>query len=128
MSNTILTKNELLKLFKENIINFLDALIEQFNKESDFITLRVLFDGQIPIEEALNVFSQRIIPFLDMIKNKDENFFLNCDQLFEGISQSKVSHFKNIWKSPILTLEDREQLWRWFKLFGNLAKQYQRYM
>jgi hypothetical protein len=69
MSNTILTKNELLKLFKENIINFLDALIEQFNKESDFITLRVLFDGQIPIEEALNVFSQRIIPFLDMIKN-----------------------------------------------------------
>ncbi len=127
MSSTILSKSEILKLFKENILNFLDALIEKFNKESDFIMLRILFE-QIDMQDAMKIFAPRIIPYIDMIKNKDENFFLNCDGLFEGISQSKVSHFKNIWLSPDLSEDDKDQLWRWFRFFGNLANQYKPYL
>jgi hypothetical protein len=125
--STILSRTEILKLFKENILNFLDALIEKFNKESDFIMLRILFE-QVDMKDTMKIFATRILPYVDMIKNKDEKFFLNCDSLFEGISTNKISHFKNIWTSPDLTEDDKDQLWRWFRFFGNLAFQYKPYL
>ena len=125
-SNKILTKFDILKLFKENMVNFFDALIDRFNKESDFVLLRIYLDCEIPIEDSMNVFTNRILPYLDMIKNKDENFFLQCDELFEGISQNKVTYFKDFWLSGELTEDDKEQMWRWFRYFVNLANQYKK--
>ncbi len=57
-----LSKIEILKIFKEKIIQFFDALIELLPKEGDLIMLRVMFDSQIPIENAIKMFGSRIIP------------------------------------------------------------------
>lgn len=120
----ISTKIELLAVFKENLIKFLDAIIEQFPKEGDFILLRIILSEQVPINDAMKIFTQRILPYVDMIKNRDERFFLESTDLFEGIAKDKVAYFRNIWTSSTLTSEDREQLWKWFRLFANLALKY----
>lgn len=120
----IKTKIELLSIFKDNLIKFLDALIEQFPKEGDFIYLRLILSDQIPINDAMKIFTQRILPHVDLIKNKDERFFTESTDLFEGLAKDKVNYFKNIWFSNVLTDEDKEQLWKWFRLFGNLAVKY----
>lgn len=120
----ISTKIELLAVFKENLIKFLDAIIEQFPKEGDFILLRIILSEQVPINDAMKIFTQRILPYVDMIKNRDERFFLESTDLFEGIAKDKVSYFRNIWTSKTLNEEDRDQLWKWFRLFGNLALRY----
>ena len=98
-------KIEVLKLFKSNLINFLDALIEQFPQETDFIIVRIL-------------------PHKQMVIDKDEQFFLSCNDIFEGLGKDKVSYFKTIWTSPQVTIEDKEQIWRWFRLFVNLTEKY----
>ena len=49
---------------------------------------------------------------------------IESSNLFDGLSNSKVSHFKNIWLSSSLTDDDREQLWKWFKLFANIVVKY----
>lgn len=120
----ISTKIELLAVFKENLVKFLDAIIEQFPKEGDFILLRIILSEQVPINDAMKIFTQRILPYVDMIKNRDERFFLDSTDLFEGIAKDKVAYFRNIWTSKTLNEEDRDQLWKWFRLFGNLALRY----
>jgi hypothetical protein len=68
-----------------------------------------------------------------MIISRNEIFFLEeCGKILKNsagvnIENSKIDHFKKIWTSPILTDEDREQIWRWFKLFLKLSKEYQKY-
>jgi hypothetical protein len=48
-----LNKLELLKLFKDKTVEFLDALIEKLPKERDLYMVRVLFETQIPVEKAM---------------------------------------------------------------------------
>ena len=116
---------DILKHFKTNVIKFCDALIELLPKEGDMIILRVMFESQIPIETALVVFSERILPHAEMLKNKDDRFFLECSDVFTGLRKDKVSYFKDLWLSGTLTLEDKTQMWKWFNLFLHLAKQYE---
>jgi hypothetical protein len=117
---------ELLAAFKENIIKFLDALLDLLPKEGDIIILRVMFDSQIPIEQAMRIFSARIIPYAEMVKNKDERFFIECTDLFNGIRKDKVSYFKDLWQSGNLTNADKESLWKWFRLFLYYAIQFEK--
>ena len=116
---------DVLKLFKTNIIHFFDALIELLPTEGDMIIMRVMFESQIPIEAALVTFSERILPHADMLKNKDERFFIECTDVFSGLQKEKVSYFKDLWLSGTLTPADKEQMWKWFNLFLHLAKQYE---
>ena len=124
--STQITTIDVLRLFKDNVIKFLMALIEILPKEGDIILLRVMFETQIPVETAMQIFSSRILPFADMVRNKDERFFLECTDLFAGLQREKVSYFKDLWLSEELTAEDKEQLWKWFRLFLNLAIQYEK--
>ena len=89
------------------------------------IIMRVMFESQIPIEAALVTFSERILPHADMLKNKDERFFIECTDVFSGLQKEKVSYFKDLWLSGTLTPADKEQMWKWFNLFLHLAKQYE---
>ena len=118
-----MNKNELLQLFKDNLVKFMTALSERYN-EPDFHVLRVFFSVEIPIEEAMIVFSERILPHSKMVEEKDGKFFLECGDLFEGIQRDKVHYFKNLWLSSDLTEDDRETLWKWFRLFLKLAQKY----
>jgi hypothetical protein len=118
---------ELLQAFQDNIIKFFDALIELLPKEGDLIMLRVMFNSQIPIDNAMKIFASRIIPYADMVKSRDERFFIDCTDLFSGIRRDKVSYFKDLWLSGTLSDADKESLWKWFRLFLWYALQYEKY-
>ncbi len=122
-----MSKTEILIMFRKNLLDFLSNLIEQFPKEGDFVLLKILLSDQIPIEEAMKIFSERILPYVDMIKSKDERFFLESTDLFEGVANDKVNYFRNIWLSPSLNQDDKDNLWKWFRLFANLAVKYSQF-
>jgi hypothetical protein len=119
-----MSKFEILQLFHKNLLEFLDILIIKLPSETDLINLRVLFNNTIPIEKAMEIFSKRILPCEDMVLNQDEAFFLEGTDLFEGVKSDKVNYFKNLWSSPSFNKDDKESLWKWFKLFLKLAKLY----
>jgi|LakMenEpi03Aug12_release.lakeMendotaPanAssembly.Ray.scaffolds.fasta_scaffold455691_2 hypothetical protein len=127
-----LSKIEILRLFREKIIDFFDALIEQFPNEGDFIMLRILVEDA-PVEATIKNFHKVVVPHSEMITSKNEKFFLEkCPEILKNIPGSsietnKIEHFKRVWLSPILTDEDKEQMWKWFNLFLNLSQQYQKY-
>jgi len=119
-----MTLVELLKAFKNHLIAFVEDVMRLLPNEADLYQLRITFAYHLPMETALKILASRILPYTDLVKSKDEKFFIECTDIFSGIQQDKVSYFKDLWMSGTLTDEDKEQLWKWFKLFLYYAIQY----
>jgi hypothetical protein len=119
---------DLLRIFKDNLVKFLDALVTQLPTETDLVIIRIMLGETLPIEQVMEIFSTRILPYTDYIARKDAKFFLECTDLFEGLKADKVTYFKTLWLSNSFNNDDREQLWKWFALFSKLAVMYQPYL
>ena len=120
---------EILKQFKHVLISFLDELIGQFPSEGDLVIFRIFLKDRVPIDEILTYFVLRILPFKEMVKERDEDFFLNKCELFESFGgnddKNKVNRFKKLWRSPSLDDDDKRVVWEWFDSFIFLSKKYQ---
>lgn len=118
---------ELLIQLKTQMVNFLDELIESFPREPDFVIFRIFVKDQIPIADIMNYIAVKLVPLQDMIKARDESFFLNNNVLFEKFDEkksSRVNHFRRLWMSPNVDKEDKTIIWQWFDSFIYLAKKY----
>lgn len=115
---------QILKIFKDQFITFLDELIAQFPREPDLVIVRIFMKDQVPIADIMCHIVQQILPHEARIKRKDESFFLENKQLFQELSPESVIHFKKLWVSDSLDSEDREAIWQWFISFCTLAKKY----
>lgn len=130
---------QILSIYKTNMLKFLDSLIELFPEESELIVIRILFDnGSVPIDDAMRKFSSRIVAIpsegevqqqaskkaAQMIRQKDDQFFLTDGMIFSGIGSDKVIRWKKLWQSKQLDASDREAIWAWMTLFLGLAEMY----
>ena len=126
-----MNKDELVRLFKHKLLTFLDILIEQFPKERDFPLLKLgIKTRMVSVKDTLKEFTAGILPHKEMVLNKDEEFFLTkCGSLLSGteVTTDELDHFKKIWTSDSLTEDDKENLWKWFKLFLDIDIKYYKF-
>jgi|UniRef100_A0A6C0KQ46 hypothetical protein len=120
------SKLQILSDFKTSLVGFLDELIQQFPEEGDLIVLRIFLADQVPTEEIMKTFCEKCLPLKDVIKRRDQSFFLSNNVLFEKIDQNKVNHFKKLWTSPKLDDDDRCVIWAWYDNFVALSEKYQK--
>lgn len=117
-------KIELFKTFKNEVIEFLESLIALFPNNNEMIRMRIMFHDQVPIEDMIISLMNTILPYKDMIINRDENFFLKNNDIFPQTDKSKVIQFRELWNSDQLDDDDKEQLWNWFSLFLKRIENY----
>jgi hypothetical protein len=114
--------------FKKQLLIFFDELIEQFTQEGDLVVLRLFIDNQIPIKELIDTFIQNLNKndqqIRKLIKNRNDNFFLNNHNMFPIIKKQKFNHFKKLWLSDILHKEDKKVIWQWLETFVFLSDRY----
>jgi hypothetical protein len=118
---------DILTQLKSQLVAFLDELIESFPNETDFVVFRIFVKDRLPITEIMNYIISNLCPLQDLVKKRDENFFLNHNVLFEKFNEhetSKISYFKRMWTSGVLDKEDKETFWRWFETFIYLGQKY----
>lgn len=119
---------EILIQLKTQLVSFIDELIETFPSEPDFVIFRIFINDQIPIVDIMEYIVTRLCPLQDMVKNKDESFFLNYNILFDKFdnkkNNEKVNHFKRLWLSKNIDKEDKDVLWQWFASFIMLGNKY----
>ena len=124
-----MSAEDILQEFKNQLVNFFDELINQFPSEGDLVVIRLFLSNQIPIRDVMNHFNYQLNKenklFKTMIKNRDEQFFLE-NNLFDlkGSNRDKMSHFKRLWRSGVLDDEDKEVMWRWVDSFVYLSDKY----
>lgn len=116
----------LMKKFRDQLVTFLDEIIEQFPTESDFVLIRMFIKDQIPVHDILGRFIRDILPLKERVEKRDETFFLNNTLLYTGgnISSDKINHFQKLWKSDKLDVEDRETIWNWMECFIKISDCY----
>ena len=121
-----MSETQLLRCLQKDLQNFFDDLIESFPTEGDLVIARHLVGNQLPMSDVMDYILKVLLPLKEKVDNRDNNFFLENNILFEALDNRKVNHFKNIWKSENLTDEDRECIWKWFDRFLMLAERYQK--
>jgi hypothetical protein len=118
---------EILKEFKDNLINFFDELIEQFPNEGDLVMIRIFLNDRIEIQYVLQVFIHKINSddqsLRKMVKERNETFFLEHN-IFDSFGKNKINHFKKIWRSGVLDDEDKLIIWRWVDSFIHSGDKY----
>ena len=115
---------EYLKQLKEQMIIFLDELIEFLPEEPELVIIRIFVKDKIPIVHIMNYITEKLIPLKQYVINKDDSFFINNNILFEKVDPKKVNHFKNLLTSGKLTVDDKETIWKWFRTFIYIAEKY----
>ena len=120
---------QLLQTFKNQIINFLDELIQQFPNQAEFVIIRVFVKDQIPLADVLGRFIKECLDFHDQIKRKDEKFFLESDIIVNALGGNQMGldvmdKLRELWRSDSLDQEDRDMVWRWLDLFFSIAQKY----
>jgi len=124
-----MTELKLLQTFKNQIINFLDELIQQFPSEAEFVIIRIFVKDQIPLGDVLGRFIKECLPHHDQIIRKDQAFFLESDIIVNALGGSKMGadvmeKLKSLWLSNRLDEDDREMIWKWLALFFKIASNY----
>ena len=113
--------------FKNSLISFFDELIEQFPEEGDLVMIRIFLKDQIPIEDVINIFNHNINKneqkLKKSIKDRDEGSFLE-NNIFDSLNQTKINHFKKLWRSGRLDKEDKDVIWKWIDSFIYLGDKY----
>lgn len=119
-------KLKILNDFRTQLIDFLDEIIEHFPTESEFVIIRMFVKDQIPATDILGRFIRDLLPFQEYVLERNENFFIQNTLLYTGgkISNNKINHFKNLWKSDKLDEMDRNVIWDWMNVFMKLADSY----
>ena len=112
--------------FRNQLVTFLDELIEQFPQEGDFVIIRIFIKDQIPVADVIGRFIRDLLPLREQVKAKNQDFFLQNSILYTGASlaNDKINHFKNLWLSTQLDDKDREIIWKWMDLFIAIAYKY----
>lgn len=116
----------LLNEFRDQLVNFLDEIIEQFPRECDFVLIRMFIKDQLPVADILGRFIRDILPLQEHVAKRNDDFFLNNSILYTGgnINLEKVDHFKEIWTSDTLDEEDRTVIWKWMDCLFCIAEKY----
>jgi hypothetical protein len=121
-----LTPIDILQRLKRTIMQFIDDLIDIFPQESDLIIIRVFFEDQVSVQTIAESFIIHVLPYRNMIKARNDKFFLEEDNIFAMIDTGKVLHFKRLWLSKLLDMEDRQTIWSYFDTFITLVEAYQK--
>lgn len=117
-------KIQLMYDFRNQLLRFLDELIEQFPLETDFILIRVFMRDQVPVYDVLGRFIRDLLPHRKQVEDRNVQYFLNNTILYNGIANNKVNHFQELWKSDKLDDDDREIIWRWMDSLNTIGDQY----
>ena len=118
---------QILTQFKNSMITFFDELIGQFPEEGDLVIARIFLKDQVPIHDVVTAFHLKINQddqrLKKMVRERNENFFLE-NNVFDFVDKDKVNHFKRLWRSGRLDVDDKECIWRWVDTFITLADRY----
>jgi hypothetical protein len=116
---------KVIEVFKNNLVNFIEILIEQFPTETDLIIIRTFFLEMCSAVDIINYFSHKLLndKVKTMIEKQNEQFFIENDTLFSDIkNKQKVFHFKNVWLTA--TDNQKKSIWQWFNKLVRIAEIY----
>ena len=110
--------------FHNQMIKFIDELIEQFPSYSEFVLFRIFLKNQMSPGKLMKTFMKNAYPHKEDVYNKNDNIFTVMDDMITLLTNSKKKTFQTLWESNEIDSDDRDIIWQWMKLFIKLCDNY----
>jgi hypothetical protein len=115
----------ILKSLKSELTTFFDELISLMPEEGDIVIIRFWIGDKFPIQDIMEHIIANLLPIKDLVKTRNEDFFLKNNVLFDQLDSNKVNYFKKLWCSGTLDEDDKVVIWKWFQRILLRAEKYQ---
>lgn len=112
--------------FRDQMIKFVDELIEQFPSYSEFVIFRIFLKNQMSPERLMKTFMKNAYPHKEDVYNKNDKVFEVMDETITLLTNEKKKTFQTLWKSDAIDDDDRDIIWQWMKLFTKLCDKYRK--
>jgi hypothetical protein len=127
-------KFELQVKFKNNMLKFIDELIELCPDRGEFFMVKVFVRDNVPLPEIIERFADIVLPYTAQIKEKNQDFFLTTTALYDSMTgfeymrendngKMLIESTRKLW-SEKFDEDDKNACWKWLNLFVILAKKY----
>jgi hypothetical protein len=97
--------------FKDNIVEFIDMLIEYFPGDHDLIVARLGLKVT-SAQKIIDLFCTHIVPNSQTIKDRDMRKLLD-DAEKQVSDSSKIDKIRSIWFGSIPSDDDFQVMWEW---------------
>lgn len=116
MSSVEKKRKHIAEIFKQNVIDFIDVLIEYFPDIPKLVVGRILVSSQDDLQ-IIKIFIKNVHVHSDDIKNRNETFIHNVNVGF-----FEDGTFHDLWET--IQDQDKNIVWQWFDIFDTMCFQY----
>jgi len=113
-----MNQSDILRVFKKNILSFVNELIETFPENYPLILTQIALT-EMTADKIMDKFTVKVMPYSDLIKNKDEKILKILNGLFNTPLISL--DFIKMWKDG---RADKDAIWQYLSAFTKLSKLY----
>ena len=120
-----MNSTEILIKFKNQLLNFMDELIQQFPEETDFVLFKLFLSNQMPILTSIDLFIKQLNRndgcVRKMITDRNETFFFE-ENNFPFVSPTKIKRMILLWTD--LDQFDKKIMWSWIDSLVLISDKY----
>ncbi len=106
--------SDMQSVLRELLTDLRDHILTQPAEQIDLFFINLFFQ-RFTADEIMHHMIEKLLPYERMITNRDENFFLHHDVLFEELPENRCIHYRNLWVSNRLSAEDKNAMWEYFE-------------
>ena len=111
-----------LMLFKSNLTDFMDEMVELFN-QPEFIIFRVMINS-VPTEQVISPFIKCVLPNKDRVVVKEVEVCRDIAKACDPKVGSSIDLIYNILKDPAIDHSTKDTIWSWFAQFILICEKY----
>ena len=112
--------------FKTSLLQFLDELIDQYPTYPNFVLVRIYIKDRMTSEKIILKFIYEVLPYIDIIKNRNISLFTQTDVIFKSCFGAKkekdIKYLKELWEKE--NNDTKNAIWKWLDFFSTISLKY----
>ena len=98
------------------------------DEQRDLMLVELYFD-HLSNGRVMQHMIKKVLPYASIIVERDANFFINHDSLFQTLPKFRARHYKEFWKGTegkSLSPENKNAIWAYFDTILEIVKGYKK--
>uniref|UniRef100_A0A6C0M104 Uncharacterized protein n=1 Tax=viral metagenome TaxID=1070528 RepID=A0A6C0M104_9ZZZZ len=109
----------------DELISYLLAIVGENPKAYSDITGVQFFMQQYSPDRLMSAIVSRVCPYKDRVIARDDRFFMEHKEVFDGLPDESVRCFTDLWRGGLLNDDEyKETIFKFFDNFVVCAEQY----
>lgn len=117
---------EVSKKLKKQVVNLLDDFLQIIPEDTDLLMIRIFFETSVNPNTIMEGFIQWVYPWKQQIKDRDEKYFQDNDNMFGPLPLDKVKKIRTMYNDGTFDEEDKEVIWNYFNVFIGLIEKFKK--